>query len=312
MSILADCVTLEDLIVSAPLADNALQWMNRPLEDIDVSVNTVRKSSGGYRNVVQPMNDSLVRLHKKLKEFFDREVLQPHSAVHGYTKKRGAYTNALQHLDAQAILTIDLSDFFDSITGPEIESTMRGFDATDVVARGITNACTYDGVLATGFSTSPVLSNMYFQRIDEVLSEFAKNSKLVYTRYADDLSFSGEDIDDEHLGHIKTILNIEGLRVNDKKVRFQRRGRPQVVTGYVVAHPDHPRLSRYFKRRLRQNLYYAKQFGIVHQAEFRGQHPEDFAMKLKGQIDYLMGSERKLALKLRSEYGQLLEYKNHM
>ena len=306
MNVLADCATVEDLIISVPLSSIANEWMRSPLKESHVFETFIKKSSGGYRCVVKPKDDSLARLHKRLKDFFDKEVLRPHPAVHGFVRKRGHYSNACQHLNANAILTIDLADYFESITSIEVETTLRDFGATKEVARAITNVCSYNKVLATGFSTSPVISNMFFLKLDNLLSNFADDAGLVYTRYADDLTFSGDEVGDDHLEQITEILHHKRLKVNRKKLRFQRRGKPQVVTGYVVAHPDHPRLSRYFKRRLRQDLYYAEKFGIEHQAEVLNIEPEDLIEKLKGQINYLMGSERESALSLRKKYANLL------
>lgn len=307
MTILAAIRNLDDLQISVPLPDTAKSWMNEPLRSEQLHISNIRKSSGGYRRVIRPLDRSLKRLQKKLKEFLDRKVLDPHPAVHGFTRKRGAYTNALAHLNAPAVLTVDLSDFFESITSVDIEATLNGYGATPEVARGITNICTFEDVLATGFSTSPVLSNMYFREMDVLLTELSEELDLRYTRYADDLTFSGEVVDDAHLADIETLLEGKRLRLNEKKVRFQRRGHPQYVTGYGIAHSDHPRVPRHFKRQLRQDLYYTSKFGLEHQAKFRAMDPEDLAQRLKGRINYLMCSEKEHALALRREFGHLLD-----
>lgn len=282
--------------------------MEKPLSHWQLHVRTVRKSSGMFRRVVEPRDGSLVRLQKKLKEFLDKDVLNPHPSVHGFTRGRGPYTNAVAHLGAQALLTVDISDFFASISALEVEATLREFGATPEVALGITNVGTFESVLATGFSTSPVLSNMYFREIDNVLSNLAGGLDLTYTRYADDLTFSGDVVNDRHLAEITAILESKSLRVNEKKVRFQRSGHPQLVTGYVIAHKDRPRVSRHFKRQLRLDLHYTNRFGIEHQAGVQGEDPRSFAKQLTGRISYLMCSDRDLASRLREEFGHLLEH----
>lgn len=306
MTVLAGVRSLDELLIVASLSDESLGWLTKPLATHDVNVSTVRKSSGGFRTVVEPLNDSLGRLQKKLKEFLDRKVLEPHPAVHGFTRHRGSYTNAAAHLDAPALLTVDISDFFSSISSTQIRATLSAAGATPEVAVGITNISTFKNVLATGFSTSPVLSNMYFREADVHLSSLAASLDLTYTRYADDLTFSGADVTDEHLEAVTGVLTSHTLQVNEKKVRFQRRGHPQSVTGYVIAHSDHPRLSRRFKKRLRQDLYFVQKFGIEQQAAIRGLGAEAFTQRLLGQINYLMGSDKELALRMRGEFEEII------
>ncbi|WP_157321925.1 reverse transcriptase family protein [Nesterenkonia alkaliphila] len=307
MTILSDTLTLDDLVIAATLPDTARDLMEEPVRPWQLNTITVRKSPGKFRRVVEPRDNSLARVQKKLKEFLDRDVLEPHPCVHGFTRDRGPYTNALAHLNARAALTIDISDFFSSVSSDDVQSTLVSFGASTAVARGITNVSVFENVLATGFSTSPVLSNMYFRDTDDVLATFAEEFNLTYTRYADDLTFSGEDVDDTHLAEITRVLESKGLRVNQKKVRFQRSGHPQFVTGYVIAHRDHPRVGRYFKRQLRLDLHYVMKHGLVHQAQLRGLSPQVLAKQLAGRINYLMCSERDLAVHLRQKYGHLLD-----
>lgn len=308
MTVLAQIQSLDDLLTAVPLPDTARTWFDKPLRHWQVNVITVRKQSGLFRRVVEPVDDSLVRLHKQLKDFLVAEVSVPHPAVHGFMKDRGPYTNAVAHLNAPGILTVDISDFFPSITSSQIERTLVEASVNAEVATGITNISTFEGVLATGFSTSPVLSNIYFRDTDVLLSSLAQDLNLTYTRYADDLTFSGEEVHDGHLEAVTQLLESKGLRVNERKVRFQRKGHPQFVTGYVVAHHDHPRVSRYFKRRLRLDLHYVRKVGLEHQARMRGVDPGSLSKQLTGRINYLMGSERELALQLRQDFGSLLQH----
>ncbi|MHA7275732.1 reverse transcriptase family protein [Arthrobacter sp. Hz1] len=306
MTILSGIQSLEDLLVAASLPDEALVWLSKPLALYDLKLLTIRKPSGGYRTIAEPVDASLARLQKKLKEFLDRQVLDPHPDVHGFTRDRGSYSNAMAHLDAPALLTVDISEFFSSISNEEIMSTLVGLGATPQVAIGITYISTFRNVLATGFSTSPVLSNMYFREADVQLSRLAADLNLTYTRYADDLTFSGDAVNDDHLEAVTEILALHNLEVNRKKVRFQRRGHPQNVTGFVIAHPDHPRVPRYYKKRIRQDLYFMKKFGVEQQALARGVTENKFKQRLLGQINYLMCSEKDLALGMRQEFEDLV------
>lgn len=301
MSIMPRLASLRDLCSAASLPAAAVSWLEKPLAPTDLTVTTIKKRRGGYRVVRQPVDESLVRLQKRLKEFLDTKVLDPHPAVHGFTRGRSTYTNATAHLHAKAILTIDIQSFFDSISRDQVAQTLEAHGATTVIADAIANVATFNNRLVTGFSTSPVLSNLVFRPVDILLDEYALNNQLTYTRYADDLNFSGETVSNEALEAIGTLLTTFGFQVNSDKVKFQRRGHRQMVTGYTIDHLDHVRLPRAAKRRLRQDLHYVETIGLTAQARIRNIDEDSFREGLLGKINYLMSCERESALRMRTK-----------
>ena len=292
-------------MIAASLPDSSVRWLERPLNTSDVHVHTTRKSKGGYRTICRPLDEALVRLQKRLKEFIDRKVLVPHPNVHGFTRGRGTSTNAKAHLNARALLTVDITDFFPSISRQQVEAALQSHGANPAIAEAITNACTFRESLATGFPTSPVLSNLVFRPLDDEFRSFAAENGLVYTRYADDLTFSGPHVGDEHLQVITELLLSSGFHTNRRKVRFQRKGHQQVVTGLTIAHPDHLRLPKAQKKRLRQDLYFAEKNGLPAQARYKNLDEADFREQLLGRINYLLGVEPKIGLQMRREFDQI-------
>lgn len=302
MEVLPKVRSIKNLVTAASLSEASAEWLERPLNASHVHVHTTRKPKGGYRTIHRPLDESLLRLQKRLKEFIDRKVLDPHPNVHGYTRGRGPATNAFAHLDARAILTVDIKDFFPSIDREQVEAALQAQGARPAIAEAIANVCTFRDSLATGFSASPVLSNLVFRPYDDVFTTFAKEHELVYTRYADDLTFSGASVGDEQLQRITDVLTAAGFEPNSQKVRFQRRGHMQVVTGLAIAHSDHPRLPKAQKKNLRQDLYFAGKNGFASQARLRNADEEEFREQLLGRINYLMGVEPELALQMRREF----------
>jgi len=297
--------SVSNLMLAASLPDSSVTWLERPLTASDVHVHTTRKPKGGYRTVCRPLDEALLRLQKRLKEFIDRKVLDPHPNVHGFTRGRGTSTNARAHLNARALLTVDITDFFPSISQLQVELALQAQGANPIVAEAITNASTFNGSLATGFPTSPILSNLVFRPLDDQFSSFATENELVYTRYADDLTFSGPSVGDEHLEVITELLLSSGFQTNTRKVRFQRKGHQQVVTGLAIAHSDHLRLPKAQKKRLRQDLYYAEKHGLAVHARYRNSDEAEFREQLLGRINYLMGVEPRLALQMRREFDAI-------
>lgn len=305
MTVLSRIRNLEELTVAASLPRTAIDWLAKPIAPSEVTVHTTRKSNGGYRVVCQANDEKLVRLQKRLKEFIDRQVLVAHPSVHGFTRRRGTVTNASAHLGAAALLTVDISNFFPSISRQQVEFALQEHGASETIAAAIANIATFDSALATGFPASPVLSNLVFRPLDDEFEHFANVNGLTYTRYADDLTFSGESVNDAHLGAISAKLSLHGFRTNTKKVRFQRRGHRQIVTGFTVAHADHVRLPKPKKKILRQDLYYSSKIGLAAQASFRNLDEEDFRNQMLGRINYFMSVEPKLARVMRHEFDLL-------
>ena len=297
--------SVKNLMVAASLPDSSVTWLERSLTSSDVHVHTTRKPKGGYRTVCRPLDETLLRLQKRLKEFIDRKVLDPHPDVHGFTRGRGTSTNAGAHLNARALLTVDITDFFPSISRQQVEAALQAHGANPTIAESITNVSTFGGTLATGFPTSPVLSNLVFRPLDDEFRSLAADNGLVYTRYADDLTFSGPSVGDEHLEVITGLLLSSGFHTNKRKVRFQRKGHQQVVTGLAIAHSDHLRLPKAQKKRLRQDLYFAGKHGLAAQARYRNSDEAELREQLLGRINYLMGVEHEVALRMRREFDAI-------
>lgn len=305
MKTLAKVRHLRDLKTAASLPESSKFWLEKGIEPGDVRVHTTRKQRGGYREVCQPTNDELRRLQKRLKEFIDRKVLTPHPSVHGFTRGSSTVSNAKVHLGAKAVLTVDISDFFASISREKVVDSLLGNGANSEVANGLANVCTYNGLLATGFSTSPVLSNLVLRPLDDIFEHFAVSNGIKYSRYADDLTFSGEEATDETLVFVSETLSTHGFLLNQKKIRFQRKGHRQVVTGFAIQDANQLRLPKWQKKALRHDLYCSETYGLEDQARFRDMTDDEFRVHLLGKINYLAAVEPLLAADMRKQLDKL-------
>lgn len=110
--------------------------------------------------------------------------------VHGFVADRSIKTNALSHLRRRFVLNLDLKDFFPSISENRVVGMLGALGIDHAVAAAIGHMCCVDGHLPQGAPTSPVLSNMICFRLDRELLTFAKTTRCIYTRYADDITFS--------------------------------------------------------------------------------------------------------------------------
>jgi hypothetical protein len=189
----------------------------------------------------------------------------PHAAVHGFVKGRSIRTFVAPHVGQRVVLRMDLQDFFPTFGGIRIQNLFRTLGYPESVADLLGGICTnaaprniWDEVaedlgrvgveetrrmyarphLPQGAPTSPALANMSFYRLDCRLSGLAESAGASYTRYADDLAFSGGDEFEkgiERFGlHVAALLLEEGFRVNHRKTRIMRQSVRQHLAGLVT------------------------------------------------------------------------------
>lgn len=219
----------------------------------------IPKRRGGWRTALRPtpsVDVALTALRDGLSLFYS-----PPNHVHGYVRGRDTTTNARPHCGKRVVLGLDLEDFFGAIKRPRIDDSLKryGFDE-DLIAL-ISSAACVDDALPAGFPSSPILSNIAFLETDAILASYASSKSFALTRYADDMTFSGERLGDLELADIETLLSGHGWRVNSRKTRFMRSGRAQYVTGLYVGLADGPRVPRRLKRALRMQLHYLEKHG---------------------------------------------------
>jgi hypothetical protein len=258
----------------------------------------VQKRRGGFRTIyVADLEVSSVL--KLVYHALDASgVYAPPACVHGYVRGRGIRSNASQHLDRDVVLGVDLQDFFPSISFNMVEDSLVRCGLHADEAHVIARATTIAGTLPPGLSTSPFLSNVAFFETDAELVALAEARGVSYTRFADDLSFSGS-FSDELLEELTALLGSRGWHLNDSKTRFMRRGGPQYVTGLYVGRHDRPHVPRRIKRRLRQQLHYMALYGFadVHR---RDQGEAMFHNQAAGWIRYIGDTDPPMARKLEA------------
>ncbi|MDY3563248.1 reverse transcriptase family protein [Gemmata sp. JC673] len=263
---------------------------------------SVPKKSGGTRQLAAPHKSLKAAQHWILANVVNK--LPVTEAAHGFVADRGIVTNANPHVGKAFVVNLDLSDFFPSIAFPRVRSAFERYGYSGCVATILALLCTecpraavtYAGTkyeaatgprgLPQGAPTSPGLSNQVARKLDKRLLGVATKLGLTYTRYADDLTFSGDADAAAKIGwllaKVRHIAHEEGFAVNEKKTRVMRRSAAQMVTGVVVN--DKPSVCRDELRRLRAILHRAKSEGL--DAQNREGLP-NFREWLRGKIAFV-------------------------
>lgn len=195
----------------------------------------IEKKAGGYRRISHP-NRTLQRVQRTiLKRILDRLHVGPH--CHGFSPGSRLVEHATQHSGARALLSVDIESFFPSIGIARVARVFRAAGYDGSVAMMLAYLCTHRATLPQGAPSSPKLANLACYRLDLRLSGYASKRGLVYTRYADDMSFSGPSAAAlaKSLPMIRHIVATCGFRLNDRKTRLAGAGRALRVTGLTVA-----------------------------------------------------------------------------
>jgi retron-type reverse transcriptase len=273
----------------------------------------IPKSSGGTR-VLHAPRPALKKLQRRLLD----ELLAPlevHPAAHGFVRGRSTITNAAPHVGAHVVLKMDVVDFFPTIHFGRLVGLFEHYGAGRAAARRLAAVVTYrpklpDGrvawpsVLPQGAPTSPALSNLVCRRLDARLAALAEKCGAVYTRYADDLTFSFREEPERGLGHfawwVSQILGQEGFLENVAKRRILRAGGRQRVTGLVTnTSLSVPREAR---RRFRAVLHDCERFGVTKETT----HHDEPRAYLLGFASYVAMVQPELGEKLRAEVKRIL------
>lgn len=267
------------------------------------------KKIKGFRTVYKA-EDPLCTLHKNILLMIEKNIEEKfdsfiHPACFGFVGGRGTYKNAKEHIGQKYLFQADIKNFFNSIPFKNIFSVFTKLGVNNTGAEALTKLCTINGVLQEGLHPSPMIANLFFYPIDIELNNLSKKFNCKYSRYADDLTFSSHQaIDKENiLRELTDILKKYTLSLNEKKTRFSKYGQHQYVTGLSISNNDKPRIPKYMKKQLRQELHYASKYGYGSHFKKRNENFETGIKRLKGWIDYARGTE--------SEFGEtcLLKFK---
>ena len=222
------------------------------------------KKKGGSREISAPVSYLKAVQRKLLDQLFSKVAL--HQCATGFRPGYSIKDNALPHVGKRVVVNVDISGFFQNTSLSIIRSAINRslpLDASLSVKRLMFDLCTRAGGLPTGAPTSPAIANIGLIHFDNAINKACLKQAITYTRYADDLTFSGDD-PGKILPYVQEWLDRFGYKLDRKKTNFFRRGRRQVVTGLVVN--DKVSVPRVTRRKLRAALHNLKAEGkdVVH------------------------------------------------
>lgn len=258
-----------------------------------------RKRRGEFRVVHRANEDWLAQLHRGVAIIVVASTAFP-ECVQGFVSKRSILTNARFHLGARRVLHADIRGFFDAISIEQVRRGLVSIGAHESIAELVARACTIDGLLRQGTRCSPALSNLVCRQLDIDLITLANAHGARYTRYADDMTFSGDSTPASET--VEAVLKQNGFELRDGRCYLQRRGKSQFVTGLHVGDEERPRLPRRLKRRLRLVAHFIEKFGTdAHFERHAKSRVVADHLQLEGMLRFVQSVEPELAWRLRRQ-----------
>lgn len=268
----------------------------------------------GKKRFISEPSEPLKKVQLELNGFL-QQVYSDHlpEMVHGFVAcpkgsslRRTIKTNAEAHCGKAFVINADIRNFFGSIKPLAVQKVLLNapFQFNEELASAITLLCLNKKRLPTGAPTSPVISNFIFRDADTEINQLAQKYSYTYTRYADDLTFSGDQRPGASFKQeLEQILISHGFELNQRKYRVQSKYGRQTVTGLVVN--EKVSVKRNYRKQLRAILHDIETNGLAtatarhtHMTNPDEKEKAQFLLKIQGRKNWVEGVQTKKLIKL--------------
>ena len=268
---------------------------------------SIPKKSGGCRQILSPERN--LKLMQRCLNRILQALYQAPSCANGFVPNRSIADNARFHVGKKYVFNTDLKDFFPGITYDRVYNSLviKPFEFPSRIAEVIAGLCCTETVLdgqsrttlPQGAPTSPIMANVVCLPLDRKCSGLAKRFGVSYSRYADDITFSGDKNmffpGSDFMTEFQRIITSQHFSINHNKNRVQNHVGRQVVTGLVVNQKVN--VSNQFLRDLENIIFIWERFGReIARMKFFQNHPglrtrqgnnSSFDSIIKGRLAYL-------------------------
>lgn len=276
--------TLEkDLGVSAKVLYTLSNEINKHYHSV-----MIPKSDGGTRKLSVP--DPLLKsVQRKINDVI-LGCMDVSLYAKAYCYGDSPLKNALPHVNKEEIFKLDIRKYFDHVTYPLIKEKIFKKDCFSENNRILLSLlCMYDESLPQGAPTSPSISNILLYDFDEDLGKWCKERNITYTRYCDDMTFSGSHLEAKEIeSKVNDLLKGYGLFINRKKKQYIKENRRKKITGIIVNEKANTPVE--YRKKIRQEMFYISRYGLKDHMEHIGcdKTEEKYLLSLLGKIDHVL------------------------
>lgn len=282
---------------------------------------SIPKKSGGERIISAPMP----QLKNAQRWILDNVLYSPkiNEAAHGFCRELSIVTNARPHVGAKIVVNMDMENFFPTVTYPRVKGLFRSLGYSGSLSTIFALVCTQaktakvemdnqswhvvrgERFLPQGAPTSPAITNLICRGLDARLERIAGKLGFVFTRYADDMSFSSKSPDADAgrlIRQASYVVKNEGFRVHPEKTRVLRSGRRLEVTGLTVN--EKVSVSRKQLRNFRATLHQIEKNGPT--GKQWGQSPDVIAA-ISGFANFVAMVEPEKGQKFQAQVMRIID-----
>ena len=246
----------------------------------------IPKSDGSKRKLSVP--DLILKLVQK--SIADNILMQYPVSRYAQAYRPGSsiQQNAQPHVGKKKLLKLDIEGFFDHILYSQVKDIVFYEEKfSEPIRILLTMLCYYKESLPQGAPTSPAITNIIMYDFDETVGTFCNGRGIAYTRYCDDMTFSGDFNEKEVIGFVKNELSKLGLFLKKRKTAVVPSTKRQTVTGIVVN--EKLNIVKGYKKNIRQEMYYIKKFGLDEHLNKRGiTDKHQYLLSLRGRVAFVL------------------------
>ena len=251
-----------------------------------------------YHNVLIPKRDGSKRklsvpdliLKRVQRSIADNILVQYPVSKYAKAYKIGGSVqhNAQPHVGKKKILKLDIEGFFDHILYSQVENIVFCEEKfAEPIRVLLTMLCYYKESLPQGAPTSPAITNIIMYDFDQTVGAFCNDRGISYTRYCDDMTFSGDFDEREVIAFVKGELCRLGLFLKNRKTAVVPASKRQTVTGIVVN--EKLNITKEYKKNIRQEMYYIQKFGLEdHLTRMGVADKRQYVLSLRGRIAFVL------------------------
>lgn len=255
--------------------------------DLNYEEIIIKKKNKNLRYLNEP-SPILKSIQKRiLKNVLEEKMIS--KCAYAYKKGLSTILNAKSHVGCKVILKLDIENFFDNINFYKVYNSCFNENLyPKKLGMLLTNLCVYNDMLPQGSPTSGYISNIVLRNFDCNIDAYCKDKNINYTRYSDDMTFSGDFDIRKLIKYVNELLYKERFRLNKSKIKVVLNTTRQQVTGIVVN--EKINLSKNYKRKIRQEVYYVLKYGVKSHIEKRNINLScnRYLSVLLGKINYVL------------------------
>jgi len=268
----------------------------------------IAKKNGKSRTITEPLPGL-----KEIQYWILNNILkkiEPNKLNNAYSTGKSIVTNAKYHTKQNIVLNMDIEKYFDNIKYAYVYEFFLSIGYNQQVSTTLSKLVSLNDGLPQGSPTSPQLSSILTKHIDVELFEYCLASKLRYSRYADDITISGDFAIGSVVAAVSTTLEKHGYTINKMKTTAKLQHQRQMVTGVVV----NKKLSikKSCIKNLRQQVYYIDKFGLENHLKRTKEIRRNHLFHLLGKVNHYLSVRKtdKELIKIKEKLKYLASKSN--